>query len=101
MKKQRLYQYGQSVLTALREVEDALTQERTQMERVRSRKRQAELASKTYSQLKIEYFNGISDYLDVLTGALVEQRLRREILSETLVLLEYRIDLYRALAGGF
>jgi NodT family efflux transporter outer membrane factor (OMF) lipoprotein len=101
VKRQRLYEYGQSVLTALREVEDALIQERTQNERLRSRRRQADLASKTHVQLRIEYFNGMSDYLDVLTGALVEQRLQREILSETLILLEYRIDLYRALAGAF
>ena len=55
----------------------------------------------TYDQLRLEYLNGISDYLDVLTALTNEQRLRRALISAKLDLLEFRIALYRALAGGF
>ncbi|MCF8232182.1 MAG: TolC family protein [Bacteroidales bacterium] len=101
VKKQRLYQYGQAVLTAYREVEDALAQERKQREKIESIQNQLELAQQSYEQLRLEYFNGMSDYLDVLTALDEEQRLQRDLLSARMTLLEYRIALYRALAGGF
>ncbi|HKK10212.1 MAG TPA: hypothetical protein VJ939_05210, partial [Bacteroidales bacterium] len=59
------------------------------------------LARKTYRQLQLEYFNGMSNYLDVLTALDEEQRLQRALLSANLRLLEYRVGLHRALAGGF
>ena len=101
MKDQLLYEYGQTVLIAFREVEDALVQERQQQERLRVLQEQVTLAQQTYRQLRIEYFNGLSDYLAVLTATNQEQQLQRDLLSAQLTLLEYRIDLYRALAGGF
>lgn len=101
VKKQRLYQYGQTVLTAFREVEDALVQEEKQRGRIRSLETRLQLAVRTYEQLRIEYFNGLADYLDVLTSLDDEQKLRRDLLTARRVLLEYRTALYRALAGGF
>jgi len=100
IKNQRLYEYGQTVLVAFKEVEDALIQEKQQSENIQSLQVQATLAKKAYEQLRIEYFNGVGNYLDVLTALGQEQQLRRNLLSAKLVLLEYRITLYRALAGG-
>ncbi len=100
-KKQRLYEYGQTILIAFREVEDALIREKKQRQRIASIEQQVEYARQTYEQLQIEYLNGISDYLDVLTTLTEQQRLQRELLSAKLLLLEYRIALHRALAGGF
>ncbi len=101
VKKQRLYHYGQTVLNAFREVEDALIQECKKKQTIESLQRQLQLANQTYQQLRLEYFNGMGDYLDVLTALDQAQRLRRELLSAKLQLLEYRVALYRALAGGF
>ena len=101
VKKQRLYQYGQTILTAFQEVENALVLEKNQKQRIESLQKQLEMAQKTYSQLRLEYFNGMSDYLDVLTALDEEQRLQRNLLSARLSLLEYRVGLHRALAGGF
>lgn len=100
VRRQRLYEYGQTVLTAFREVEDALVRERQQSLRIASLERQVQLSRQTYEQLRTEYFNGLSDYLDVLTALTDEQQLRRDLLSATRQRLEYRIALYRALAGG-
>ncbi|MFD1079743.1 hypothetical protein ACFQ29_41480, partial [Longispora fulva] len=63
--------------------------------------RQLELAQKTNGQLRIEFLNGISNYLDVLLSLDREQQLQRDLLEAQQVLLETRIELYRALAGGF
>ena len=101
LKNQRLYDYGQAVLTAFREVEDALIREQKQTESIESIKQQLRLAEKTSRQLRIEYLNGISNYIDVLVAMVEEQQLKRDLLTAKLILIEYRISLYRALAGGF
>ncbi len=101
VKQQRLYEYGQTVLEAFREVEDALIRELKQKERLEVLERQLELAKKTNGQLRIEFLNGLSPYLDVLLGLDQEQQLRRDLIDARRSQLEIRIGLYRALAGGF
>ncbi|MCG6186744.1 TolC family protein [Maribellus maritimus] len=101
LKRQRLYEYGETILNAFREVEDALIQEAKQAESIQSLEKQVEMTVKTNEQLRLEYLNGMSNYLDVLTALHDEQQLRRDLLSAKLMLIEYRIALYRSLAGGF
>ncbi len=101
VKQQRIYEYGQTVLLAFQEVEDALIQEEKQLESIQIIEEQIRLARQTIDQLRLEYLNGLSEYLDVLTALDQEQQLRRDLLTAKLTLLEYRIALYRALAGGF
>ena len=100
VKQQRLYEYGQTVLTAFREVENALMREKKQKETIQSIRRQLSLARQAYEQLRLEYFNGMSGYLDVLTALEEMQQLRRDLLTAQRRLLEYRVSLYRSLAGG-
>ena len=101
VRRQRLYDYGQTVLTAFQEVEDALVQERKQRQAIERIKRQLELAETTYEQLRQQYFNGQVGYIDLLTALTDRQDLERSLISARRQLLEYRIALYRALAGGF
>ncbi|WP_339700549.1 TolC family protein [uncultured Marixanthomonas sp.] len=101
LKNQQLYNYGQTVLTSFREVEDALLQEQKQNEQLESLRRQLELTEKANRQLKIEFLYGAREYLDVLLSLNQEQQLRRDVLTAEQTQLEIRIDLYRALAGGF
>ncbi|MGM0575708.1 MAG: TolC family protein [Myxococcota bacterium] len=99
--RQRLYEYGQTALVAFREVEDALARERQHAERIRSLADQVDLARQASERLRVEYLNGVTDYIDVLTALTEEQRLRRDLLAARRALLEARVGLYRALAGGF
>lgn len=101
IKQQQVYQYGQTVLTAFREVEDALIQEQKQKERIRVLERRLDLVAKTNNQLRNEFLNGMSDYLDVLLSLEQEQELQREMIAANAELLQIRISLYRALAGSF
>ena len=101
IRNQRVYEYGQATLIAFREVEDALVREAKQRERIRSLERQVELADQSYEQLRIQYFNGLGDYIDVLVALTERQQLRRDLIAARRALLEFRIGLYRALAGGF
>ncbi|MDQ8204621.1 efflux transporter outer membrane subunit [Pelagicoccus sp. SDUM812003] len=99
--EQRLAEYGQAALDAFREVEDALARERGQEKRLQSLQEQERLADRSYEQLRVEYFNGVGNYIDVLTAQTDLQQLRRDLLEGRFQLYEYRIALYRALAGGF
>lgn len=101
IKNQQLYQYGQTVLIAFREVEDALLREQKQTERIKVLENRLDLAKKTNRQLRIEFVNGLSEYLDVLLALDQEQQLRRDMLEAKQQQLEIRIELYRALAGSF
>lgn len=101
VKNQTLYQYGQTTLNAFREVEDALVRERNQEERLIVLRRQLDLAQKTNRQLRLEFLNGLTEYLDVLLSLDQEQQLQRDIIDAQQELMENRIALYRALAGDF
>jgi NodT family efflux transporter outer membrane factor (OMF) lipoprotein len=101
LRTQRLYDYAQSILDAFQEVENALVREEKQLEQIESIERQVTLANEAYSQLRLQYLNGDGNYLDVLTALDGIQQLRRDLLSARLELVEFRISLYRALAGPF
>ena len=100
VRMQRLFAYSQTILEAFREVEDALVLERKQAQRLDSLGEQSRLARESLEQLRRQYVNGVGNYLDVLTAQVEEQRLERERLSAELDLYEFRIALYRALAGS-
>jgi len=101
VKQQRLYEYGQATLVAFQEVEDGLVQDLMQKQRVENIDRQLELATKSSKQLRVEFLNGFTPYLDVLLGLDQEQQLRRDYVSAQLQQIQVRIGLYRALAGSF
>ncbi len=100
-KQQRLLAYGQTVLAAIAEVEDALLREQTGRERLTSLEAQFRFAEETHRRLRLEYFNGMGDFLDVLTARIDQQQLERDLLAARLGLVQDRIALYRALAGSF
>lgn len=101
IREQLLNDYGQTVLTAFQEIENALIQETKLLEGIEVIEEQVKLAEQTYGQLRIEYLNGSIAYLDVLVTLNQQQQLRRALINAELDLLETRIALYRALAGSF
>lgn len=98
--QQLLYAYGQTILTAFRDVEDALVRETHQRTQLRSLAEQVRLAEAAYEQLREEYAHGVANFIDVLSAQTDAQQLRREYLSAKGDLLTFRIALYRALSGG-
>jgi NodT family efflux transporter outer membrane factor (OMF) lipoprotein len=91
--------YRQTVLTALKEVEDALTNEAKQREHIQGLEQQMSAARKALEQAGERYRNGVIDYLPVLTQLLAVQSLERDLIQQRTVLLIDRISLYRALGG--
>ncbi len=92
--------YAQRVIDAFQEVEDALLRERQQLKIVSSVERQLEINGSVNQQLRVQYLNGGTDYLSLLSSLTEGQRLQRALLSARLDLLRARVSLYRALAGG-
>jgi len=96
---ERLNAYGQTVLNAVREVEDALAQEEQQELFLRNLEIQVALAEATLKEARQRYVNGLSDYLPVLTALEALHRLQRDRLSARRQLISYRIQLCRAVGG--
>jgi NodT family efflux transporter outer membrane factor (OMF) lipoprotein len=96
-----LHSYGQTVLDSLGEVEDALSREQWQKVYIASLDQQLELAERAIERVRDRYLNGAVDYQRVLDALLSYQRLQRTRLTALRELFEFRIDLYRALGGGW
>ena len=96
---ERLNTYGQTVLNAVRDVEDALAQEEQQKAFLRSLDTQVELAADTLREARERYVHGLSDYLPVLTALEAFHQLQRDRLSAQRGLISFRIQLCRAVGG--
>jgi len=96
-----LNDYGTAVLEALGEVEDALIQEDRQRRYLASLESQMELADQAFQRIRDTYIGGASDYIEVLNALLISQALERTYLQAQRTLIDYRIDLCRALGGGW
>jgi outer membrane protein TolC len=93
--------YSQVILDSLGEVEDALVQERKQRDFIASLVKQLEISNQVIASIRDNYIKGAADYLRVLEALVSNQSLQRNLLEARRELIEFRIDLCRALAGGF
>jgi len=99
--EQALNHYEQTILQALREVEDALAGIRTYHDEATARHRQATAARSASMLSRARYDGGVTSYLEVLESdrslfraELVESEVRREQLVSV-------VELYKALGGGW
>jgi NodT family efflux transporter outer membrane factor (OMF) lipoprotein len=98
---EHLWAYRRIVLTAIKEVEDALENETRQLEHIEGLVAVKEAAQNGLQEAIGRYRNGLSDYLPVLTQLLVVQDLERDLINQRALLVLYRVGLYRALGGGW
>lgn len=93
--------YGQTILTALGEVEDALVQEARQRDVIASLEKQLQLAGDVVERVRDRYLKGSLDYQRVLDALISQQALQRSLLTAELNIVQDRIDLCRALGTGW
>ena len=98
---ERINAYGQVTLASLAEVENAIAQEAQQAQYVKSLRRQLDLADQATKQTLDNYTRATMDFTRYLTTLLAYQRLQRTHLRARRQLVQFRIDLYRSLAGGW
>ncbi|MFZ0483215.1 MAG: efflux transporter outer membrane subunit [Desulfobacterales bacterium] len=96
---ENLSAYRQAVLTAIKEVEDALVSEVKQREHIKALENVLVTARRALEEAGIRYRNGLTDYLPVLTQLLAVQNLERNLIRQRASLLNARISLYRSLGG--
>lgn len=92
--------YGESVLQSIKEVENALAQETRQHERLDSLKQQLIYLNEANDNIRIRSAYGAFDFLRVLSTLNSLQAMQRTLIRAELELVDFRIQLYRALAGG-
>lgn len=91
---------AQTLLRAVREVEDALVQEARQRETVERLEAQARVAAETLASAQERYAGGLTDYLTVLTALDRLQSVERNLVAARRQAWAHRIQLYRALGGA-
>jgi outer membrane protein, multidrug efflux system len=99
--KQALAQYQQTVLTAFREVEDALVAVRTARVQGEAQQQQVAALLSALKLAELRYKGGLANYLDVLVArrSLFEAELA--LTSTRRLLLASVVQLYKALGGGW
>ena len=99
--EQSLNDYRQQLLDALGEVEDALLREQQQRAFIESLDKQLALSKQVIGRVRDSYLYGVVDYLRVLDVLITNQNLERNRLTAQRELIDDRIALCRALAGGW
>lgn len=97
--QERVIQYGQILLGAMMEVENALVQEKQQRIYIGDLQKQVEVAKSALREARERYRAGLSDYLVVLTSLQALQNTELGLLSARRQALAYRVQLCRALGG--
>jgi multidrug efflux system outer membrane protein len=98
---ERLANYRQVVLNAIKEAEDALVSETKQRAYIVSLDQRLEAAQRSYEESVNRYRNGLIEYTTVLIQLNTLQSLERDRVAAQYELLQYRINLYRALGGSW
>ena len=98
----QLHTYAQKILTAIKEVEDALAQEARQRQYIDSLAKQLKFSKEVVTEARQRYRQADKkvDYLRTLDALQSHQRLQRASLQARRELIDFRIGLYRALAGS-
>lgn len=99
--REQLATYRQLVLTALQEVEGALTRETLLAEHLQSLEKQLRISRRALDEARSRYLNGLTDYLPVLTQLRTVQALEKEMLLRREEKILARISLHRALGGSW
>ncbi len=98
---EQLAAYRETVLTAIREVEDALISEQKLQEELTALQHQLSLAEQALATAKNRYLKGLITYLPVLTELQNVEQLQQTLLNQRLDLMTNRVTLHRALGGDW
>jgi NodT family efflux transporter outer membrane factor (OMF) lipoprotein len=96
---ERLMSYRDTVLNAIKEVEDALVSEQKQRAHIAALELQLDAAQKAFDEAVARYLKGLNEYLPVLNQIIAINNLERDIIQRKAELIAYRINLHRALGG--
>ena len=99
--ERRKWEQEFALKSAIGRVQDALLQENSQAESLRSLRAQIELGRRLLEEARQLFMRGGSDYLPVVTALANLAALERDALRAQRLLLSHRVQLYRALGGNW
>ncbi len=99
--KEAVNNYATALQTAVKEVEDSLVQEKEQKQYLLSLNKQYTFSQQATQQIRLRFMYGAIDFLRILSTQISQQNLERQQITAKRQLIEYRLKLYRALAGGW
>jgi len=94
-------QYERAIQAAFREVADSLAGEITFSEQLDALRQLERSASETLALAKLRYENGIDSFLQVQTAEIALFATQQQFIQVSLASLVNRVDLYKALGGGW
>jgi NodT family efflux transporter outer membrane factor (OMF) lipoprotein len=98
---ERLAEYRRVVLTAIKEVEDALRREDEFRQTIKNIDQRIMLTDNAYREATWRYLNGLSDFLPVLREQINQVTLQLDRIQAGADLLKARIELHKALGGSW
>jgi len=98
---EKLYLYSNTLLNALKEVEDFISKIQHQKRYLDSLTKQIELSSSSLEKLRQQYIHANTSFVSFLNAQLSLQGLQRKQISASRELIENTISLHRALASGW
>ena len=93
--------YGKTVLNAFKSVEDALVANRETEKRLKSLEQRADATESSLRLTQERYYQGVIDYLPVLTAQVYDFETQRQLLAARRQLISARISLARSLGGSW
>ncbi len=99
--RERSYNFGQVLLQAILEVENALVQETKQLEYIVELEGQHVIANETLEEARRRYADGIGEqsFIQILSALSSQQQIEQTLLSAKQQALSHRVQLCRALGG--
>jgi len=94
-------QYEKTIQTAFREVSDALAGEQTYSSQLDALRAQETAAAKSLELAQLRYENGVDSFLQVQTAEVTLYGAQIQFLQTGLASLMNRVELYKALGGGW
>ena len=99
--EEELARYHQIILSAVQEVEDALASYRYGLAQLKLLEERYIATTATLRLAEDQYFEGLTEYLSVLTTQVAHFNVQRQLLSSRRQLISDRISLMRALGGDW
>jgi len=98
---ERLASYRKIVISAVHEVENALTRQQQAVATLESLQKQLELSRRTLREARRRYLNGNSDFINVLNEELNTLQLEHDIINQEKQVVLARIALHKTLGGSW